>query len=143
MLYYDTFQKGAQQHIHCNISISLLVQARDHSADRCADIVFGLVFLRVAMAMMDFEFTNTADVESKTGSVTTSTRSSDSSSSLASELMLQQSKTAFNLAAPADSKMCAVLKCPEKKNGKRSKYCRCHSSAHECIQRQHFPRMSL
>jgi nicotinic acid phosphoribosyltransferase len=94
----------------------------------------------------DFEFGSGADVESsKAATVTTGRSSTDSGTgtSLASELMVQQARLAPNLVALSDHKMCGVIKCPEKKNGKRSKYCRGHCSAFECIQRQHFPRMSL
>jgi hypothetical protein len=89
-----------------------------------------------------FEIDSGADGMSQVPTVTTS-RSSDSATSLASELSRQQARLAPNSAAAADNKVCAVIKCQEKKNGKRSKYCKGHGSAHECIQRQHFPRMSL
>jgi hypothetical protein len=91
---------------------------------------------------VEFEIDSGADVMSQVPTVTTS-RSSDSATSLASELSRQQARLAPNSAAAADNKVCAVIKCQEKKNGKRSKYCKGHGSAHECIQRQHFPRMSL
>ena len=91
---------------------------------------------------VEFEIDSGADGMSQVPTVTTS-RSSDSATSLASELSRQQGRLAPNSAAAADNKVCAVIKCQEKKNGKRSKYCKGHGSAHECIQRQHFPRMSL